>query len=118
MVCLKVGPEDEAFILPYMKPEVEKGDIVNLALYHFYMKTTADESEDAFSGVTVPLDVEESEPVAEKVVAQSRKFYGTPKTEVEERMKELFATDDGRKPQVQSKKSGKGKGSSKKVHQA
>src|SRR6266568_783723 len=63
IICLKANPEDEDFILPYMKPEVEKGDIVNLAPYHFYMKITGDESEDAFSGQTVPLDVEESEKV-------------------------------------------------------
>ena len=57
IICLKASPDDEAFILPYMEPVVEKGDIVNLTPYHFFMKTTADESEDAFSGVTVPLDV-------------------------------------------------------------
>ena len=43
-ICLKANPEDEAFILPYMKPEVEKGDIVNLAPYHFYMKVAKEDS--------------------------------------------------------------------------
>ncbi len=94
LICLKVGPEDEAFILPYMKPEVEGGDIVNLAPYHFYMKTTADESEDAFSGVTVPLDVDESDKVREAVIAQSRKQYSTSKAEAEKYMEELFATEE------------------------
>jgi len=65
IVCLKASPDDEAFILPFMEPEVKKGDIVNLTPYHFYMKTTADESEDAFSGETVPFEVEKSEDVAE-----------------------------------------------------
>lgn len=111
LICMKVGPEDEAFILPYMKPEVESGNIVNLAPYHFYMKTTADESEDAFSGVTVPLDVETSDKIAQAVVAQSRKQYATPKVEVEKRMEGLFAAEDGGKPKAQTKKSGKGKGS-------
>lgn len=97
LICLKVGPEDEAFILPYMKPEVESGDIVNLAPYHFYMKTTADESEDAFSGVTMPLDVDESKKTAKAVVSQSRKQYGTPKAEVEERMEVLFAVEEPKK---------------------
>ena len=35
----------------------DKGDIVNLAPYHFYMKVTGDEAEDTFSGETMPLDV-------------------------------------------------------------
>jgi hypothetical protein len=94
MICLKANPEDEAFILPYMKPEVEKGDIVNLAPYHFYMKVTGDESEDAFSGQTVPLDVEESEKVAKLVVAHSRKQYATPKAAVEKYMGVLFGQEE------------------------
>lgn len=89
-ICLKASPEDETFMLPYMKPEVTKGDIVNLAPYHFYMKTTWDESEDAFSGQTVPLTEEVSSKTAAAVRAYSRKQYGTPKAAVEEYMERLF----------------------------
>jgi hypothetical protein len=52
---------------------------------------TGDESEDAFSGQTVPLDVEESEKVAKSVVANSRKQYAKPKVEVEKQMEKLFS---------------------------
>jgi hypothetical protein len=90
MICLRASPEDEAFILPYMKPEVEKGDIVNLAPYHFYMKVSGDESEDAFSGQTVQLDEEESEEVGKAVVAYSRKQYASRKATVEKYMEVLF----------------------------
>lgn len=83
IICLKANPEDEAFILPYMKPEVEKGDIVNLAPYHFYMKVATETSEEAFSGQTVPLDAEESEKVRKVVVANSRKKYAAAKAEIE-----------------------------------
>ncbi len=93
IICLKANPEDEAFILPYMKPEVEKGDIVNLAPYHFYMKVATEDSEEAFSGQTVPLDVEESEKVREAVMANSRKKYATTKAEVEEYMETLFSDE-------------------------
>lgn len=92
IICLKANPEDEAFILPYMKPEVEKGDIVNLAPYHFYMKVSGDESEDAFSGQTVPLDVEDSGKTRSVVVTASRKQYGTSKKTVEKYMERLFAS--------------------------
>jgi len=94
IICLKVGPEDEAFILPYMKPEVESGDIVSLAPYHFYMKTTGDVSEDAFSGMTVPLDVEESSKTKDAVVAQSREKYATPKATVEKYLRVLFGQEE------------------------
>ena len=90
IICLKANPEDEAFILPYMKPEVERGDIVNLAPYHFYMKVATEDSEEAFSGQTVPLDIEESEKVRRAVVANSRKKFATPKVKVEEYMATLF----------------------------
>ena len=61
IICLKASPDDEAFILPFMQPEVEKGDIVNLAPHKFYMKTTHETSEDAFSGNVVPLDMDPSD---------------------------------------------------------
>lgn len=93
MICLRANPEDEAFILPYMKPAVEKGDIVNFAPYHFYMKVATEDSEEAFSGQTVPLDVEESEKVQKTVVANSRKRFTTVRAEVEKQMETLFSED-------------------------
>jgi hypothetical protein len=93
MICLKASPEDEEFILPYMEPEVEAGDIVNLAPYHFYMKTTGDVSEDAFSGETVPVEAQESSKTKDDVVSQSRRQYGVPKAEVEEYLEGLFTEE-------------------------
>jgi hypothetical protein len=93
IICLKANPEDEAFILPYMKPEVEKGDIVNLAPYHFYMKVATEHSEEAFSGQTVPLDIEESERIRKDVVANSRKRYAMSKAKVEEYLEALLSSD-------------------------
>ena len=90
IICLRANPEDEAFILPYMKPEVQKGDIVNLAPYHFYMKVATEDSEEAFSGQTVPLGTEESGRVQKTVTANSRKKCATSKDIVEKQMEELF----------------------------
>jgi hypothetical protein len=94
IICLKAGPDDEDFILPYMEPVVKKGDIVNLNPHHFFMKTTADESEDAFSGVTVPLDVEKSAKTKKDVIANSRKRYATPRADVEKYLEELFEEEE------------------------
>jgi hypothetical protein len=93
IICLKASPDDEAFILPYMKPEVEKGDIINLAPYHFYMKTSTDTSEDPFSGKTLPLEIEGELADKQDVVACSREQYGTPVKQVEEHMEKLFAPE-------------------------
>jgi len=105
LVCLKASPDDEAFILPFMAPEVEKGDIVNLAPHHFYMKTTSDESEDAFSGETVPFEAEQSDKAAKEVIRHSRRRYGMPKVAVEAYLEELLAAPK-KKQRVSTKKSG------------
>ena len=73
-----------------MEPEVLKGDIVNLAPYHFYMKVSNDLSENAFSGVTVPLDLEPSDEIKKAVLTYSREKYSTPRKEVEEYLERLF----------------------------
>ena len=90
LISFRISPEDEAFMLPHMKPVVDKGDMVNLPPYHFYMKVTGQDSEDAFSGQTVPLEVEESDAVKAAVIANSQKQYGTPKKTVETYMEKLF----------------------------
>lgn len=92
IICLKANPEDETFILPYMQPEVSKGDIVNLAPYHFYMKVSGDESEDAFSGQTVPIDIEENEKVLQAVVKASRAAYAVRREEVEDKLNVLLGS--------------------------
>lgn len=122
MACLKASPDDEAFIAPFMQPEVEKGAIVNLAPYHFFMKTTADESEDAFSGQTVPLEEKGSLNAARDVIAFSRKRYGTARKNVEQHLDELFAASGtkAQKPRHSSKlvKADEPEGGTARVHGA
>ena len=90
IICLKASPADEDFILPFMQPEVSKGDIVNLTRYQFFMKTSGETSEDAFSGQTTPVDAPKDKLVEEAVVAASRARYGTPLEEVVEYVDTLF----------------------------
>lgn len=91
IICLKASPDDEKFILPFMAPEVEKGDIVNLSPFSFFMKVSTDESEDAFSGKTVPVNIEGSERTKDAVIDYSRKQYTTPRSKVERYLENLFA---------------------------
>ena len=90
IICLNASPTDEAFILPYMQPEVEKGEIVNLAPYQFFIKAKNEFSEDAFSGETIKLDVEENQKIKDAVITNTRKRYSLPRKEVEEYIQNLF----------------------------
>ncbi|HUD19572.1 MAG TPA: hypothetical protein VMR81_03965, partial [Patescibacteria group bacterium] len=94
IISLKNGPDDEAVILPFMEPEVEKGEIVNLPPHHFFMKVTNEDSEDAFSGETVPLDIKGSDRIRDFVVANTRKHYATPRAVVEKQLNILFGVGE------------------------
>ena len=106
IICLKASPDDEKFILPFMEPEVEKGDIVNLAPYHFFMKVTNEHSENAFSGQTVPLDADSSEETKKEVMEFSRKHHAVPRKEVEEYLEKMFSgqVEEPSKPKPKKKK--------------
>ena len=90
IICLKASPDEETFILPFMAPEVEKGDIVNLAPYHFYMKAANEASENAFSGVTVPLNILPDAEIGNSVLKNSREQYATPRDTVAQYLDELL----------------------------
>ncbi len=91
IICLRASPGDEQFILPYMEPAVEKGNIVNLAPYHFYFKMTTDQSEFASSGMTVPLKQAESVALRNEILANSRAKYGTPRRDIEKYLDGIFS---------------------------
>jgi hypothetical protein len=92
MICFRAGPGDETFMLPFMKPAIDKGDIINLAPHHFFIKTVADESELAFSGITVPLECTESPKLADRIISASRKRYATPRKDIEAYLDTLFSS--------------------------
>ncbi len=93
IIALKNGPDDEAVLLPFVEPEVEKGEIVNLSPHHFYMKVTSVETEDAFSGETIPITDEGSSKVAKEIIEYSKKHYTTPRAEVEKQLEKLFGEE-------------------------
>ena len=77
-----------------MEPEVDKGEIINLSPHHFFMKTTTDTQEDAFSGVTIPVKDNGSEKTARAIIDNSRKDYATPRSVAEKQLKKLFDIED------------------------
>lgn len=71
------NPEDEKLILPQFHPYVEQGEIANLPAFHFYMKISAINPEEPFSGETMliePLSISKN---IEKIIHASRNNFAS-----------------------------------------
>ena len=56
VITLRTSPDEEAFILPHFQPFIEKGEIINLPSFEFYMKISAIHPTDPFSGEVTPYE--------------------------------------------------------------
>lgn len=91
IICFRTGsPLDEEFILPFFAPEVEKGEISNLAPYHFYMKINNDTPQDSFSGETIYSPNSINESVIERIRSTTRKNYAMTKEQIEQEIQQDF----------------------------
>lgn len=68
----------EDLLLHQFSPRIVQGDIPNLPRYHFYIKITANEPQEATSGETLLLGDSGSGTAAEHAIAVSRERYTTP----------------------------------------
>jgi hypothetical protein len=88
IICFKSNSlADERQMLHLFNGKVEPGEIANLPAYNFYAKLSGGlEPQDPVSGMTIVLEDEGSEEIAEAVIAASRaqyaKEYVTPKPKV------------------------------------
>jgi hypothetical protein len=62
-------------MLAQFTPYVSPGDIVNLPRYRFYMKLSAVEPEEPFSGETIPIILDHDQEKIQKVIEASRKNW-------------------------------------------
>ena len=69
------NPDDERLMLPQFAPYIESGDISNLPRYNFYIKISAVEPEESFSGTTIPLDITYNKVAVETLIQSSRDKY-------------------------------------------
>ncbi len=69
------NPKDEELLLPQYRPYVEPGEIANLPAFHFYMKTAAIKPEEPFSGVTIPVNIQQSNEKLKRFIQSSRDLY-------------------------------------------
>ena len=62
-------------MLAQFAPYIEKGDITNLPRYTFYIKISALEPEEPFSGLTLLIPLKKNKQKIEKLVQASRDNY-------------------------------------------
>ncbi len=74
LVCFRSGnPVDEQLLLGQFAPYVAQGEIQNLPRYRFYIKISAIESEEPFSGETLLIPVKKDPKKRERLIEISRK---------------------------------------------
>ena len=86
VVCFRTANYiDEELMLNQFAPYIAKGDISNLPKYNFYIKVSALEPEEPFSGETIYIPLKKDAKKIEKLIEASRKnwaiVYQKPKTE-------------------------------------
>jgi hypothetical protein len=76
VVCFRTANFiDEELMLNQFTPYITKGDISNLPKYHFYIKVSALEPEEPFSGKTIYIPLKKDLKKIEKLITASRKNY-------------------------------------------
>lgn len=86
VVCFRsANPIDEDLMLAQFAPYVQKGDISNLPKYHFYIKVSALDPEEPYSGETIYIPLQKDITKVEKLIETSREnwaiVYEKPKAE-------------------------------------
>jgi len=76
VICFRTAnPEDERVILPQFQPYIDKGEIASLPSYRFYMRLGAMNPEEPFSGITMPVKIDQNQEKANKVIESSRNLF-------------------------------------------
>ncbi len=104
---------DEELMLNQFSPYLEKGTIMNLPRYHFYIKISAIESEEPFSGTTILTSITKDPKKIEKLIEASRKnwaiVYKKPEVEEERETKEPEEKEVKTEPKSTTKNKPSGK---------
>lgn len=70
--------EDERILLPLFEPAIQKGEIMNLPSYSYYVKISAVNAQEPMSGMTLLLDDAPDEQVAKRSKEASAQKYVVP----------------------------------------
>ena len=85
---------DEELMLTQFVPYLQHGDIPNLPRYHFYIKISALESEEPFSGETVYVPVDKDEKLMSNLIDTSRKNWAIAYTKPEKIVRKNMVISD------------------------
>lgn len=78
VICFRTAnPKDEEIMLPQFLPYIQKGEIQNLPRYKFYIKISAVNPEEPFSGETIVSAIKINERNIKKLKDASRKNYAS-----------------------------------------
>jgi hypothetical protein len=87
IISFRVGVEDAKLLARELYPVFNESDLVNLPNHHIYLKLMIDgHTSQAFSAMTLP-PATATVSYREQIIDQARKVYGTPREEVERRIK-------------------------------
>ncbi len=87
IISFRVGSEDARFLAREFHPVFSESDLVNLPNHHIYLKLMIDgHTSEAFSAVTLP-PARAAASSREEIICWTRKNYGTPREEVEGKIK-------------------------------
>jgi len=76
VICFRTAsPVDNDLMVSQFTPYIRNTDIVNLPRYRFYMKLSAVEPEEPFSGETIPITFDNDEEKIQRLIETSRKNY-------------------------------------------
>lgn len=103
VICFKsANPQDEKLLLPQFAPYVEKGEILNLPSFHFYIKLGAMNPEEAFSGVTTPVEMNRDEVLINMIKQASRKNYAITYVKPEKKEEPIQTNKSKKKDKIKS----------------
>ena len=78
VICFATAsPLDEQMMESQFSPIVTRHDFTNLPKYRFYIKMSATNPEEPFSGETIPIDVKKDPEKIQKLIEASRKNYAS-----------------------------------------
>ncbi|MEX0616731.1 MAG: DUF87 domain-containing protein [Candidatus Woykebacteria bacterium] len=78
IICFRTAnPEDERMILPQFIPYIQQGEIASLPSFNFYMKISALNPEEPFSGQTIAVESVQNDEKVDEVVRLSREHYAS-----------------------------------------
>lgn len=97
---------DEELMLNQFSPYLEKGAIMNLPRYRFYIKISAIESEEPFSGETIFIPVDKNSKKIEKLIEASRKNWAIKYQKVTNNLSEVSNEKHPKGKNIVTSKSG------------